>query len=60
MPSARTHPRVTLFTGEDGLALVFAGPAGERRLDVPWAYIEGDRETIELRLLADLQQRGLR
>ena len=58
LPSARTHPRVTLFTGEDGLALIFAGPAGERRLDVPWAYLEGDRETIELRLLADLQQRG--
>ena len=58
LPPVRDYPRVTVSPEEEGMLLVFAGAAGERRLDAPWRYLEGDREGIELRLLADLQRRG--
>jgi len=58
LPPAADFPRVTVTSDEEGFVLMFAGAAGERRLEAPWRYLEGDPEALELRLLADLQRRG--
>jgi hypothetical protein len=58
LPPAADFPRVTVTSDEEGFLLTFAGAAGERQIEARWRYLEGDPESIELRLLADLQRRG--
>jgi hypothetical protein len=61
LPPVGAFPDVTLESDDVGLLLRFSGAEGERMVDIPaWTLAGQDRETVELWLLATLQERGYR
>ena len=61
LPPAGRFPDATLRRHEDRLELRFDGMGEATTLEIPLFTLEGeDLEATQLRLLADLQQRGYR
>ena len=58
LPSVSRFPEATVFRDEASILILFGGPHGEQKMNVPLAYVGGDAEAAELRLLAQLQQIG--
>ena len=59
LPNVARYPEATVIRDETSVLIRFSGPYyGEQRMSVPLQYVEGDPETAELRLLAQLQQIG--
>jgi hypothetical protein len=58
LPNVTRYPEATVVRNETGILILFGGPHGEQKMNVPLAYVGGDAETAELRLLAQLQQIG--
>jgi hypothetical protein len=57
-PNVSRYPEATVVRDESSILILFGGPHGEQRMSVPLAYVGGDAEAAELRLLAQLQQIG--
>lgn len=60
LPNVARYPEATVVRDETSILILFGGPNGEQRMGVPLAYVGGDAEEAELRLLAQLQQIGYR
>jgi len=58
LPNVVRYPEATVIMDETSILIHFGGPHGEQKMNVPLAYIGGDAEAAELRLLAQLQQIG--
>ena len=58
LPNVARYPEATVIRDETRILIRFGGPYGEQKMNVPLAYVGGDEETAELRLLAQLQQIG--
>lgn len=58
LPAVARYPEATVRRGEERVEVLFGGPNGEQRLNVPLEYVGGDPEEAELRLLAQLQAMG--
>ncbi len=58
LPNVSRYPEATVVRDEASILILFVGPHGEQKMNVPLAYVGGDAETAELRLLAQLQQIG--
>lgn len=60
LPSVDRYPRASVARDEDALHLEFSGEDGTTQVDVPVERFdeEDDLESVELRLLADLQGKG--
>ncbi len=58
LPNVARYPEATVVRDETGILILFGGPHGEQKMNIPLAYVGGDAETAELRLLAQLQQIG--
>jgi len=58
LPAVARYPEATVRRGEESIEILFGGPNGEQRLNVPLKYVGGDAEEAELRLLAQLQAMG--
>jgi hypothetical protein len=57
---ATRYPEATVLRDETGILIHFGGPHGQQKMCVPLQYVGEDAETVELRLLARLQQIGYR
>ncbi len=60
LPNVTRYPEATVFRDETSILVLFGGPYGEQKMNVPLPYVGGDAETAELRLLAQLQNIGYR
>jgi hypothetical protein len=60
LPNVSRFPEATVVRDETSVLIVFGGPHGEQKMNVPLEYVGGDAETAELRLLAQLQHIGYR
>ena len=60
LPNVSRYPEATVVREEASILILFGGPHGEQKMNVPLAYVGGDAETAELRLLAQLQDIGYR
>jgi hypothetical protein len=58
LPNVARYPEATVVRNETSILIHFGGPYGEQKMSVPLAYVGGDAETAELRLLAQLQNIG--
>jgi hypothetical protein len=58
LPNVTRYPEATVVRDETSILIHFGGPHGEQKMSVPLAYVDGDAEIAELRLLAQLQQFG--
>jgi hypothetical protein len=58
LPNVARYPEATVVRGEASIFILFGGPHGEQKMNVPLRYVGGDAETAELRLLAQLQHIG--
>jgi hypothetical protein len=58
LPNVARYPEATVVRDETSILILFGGPNGEQKMNVPLAYVGGDAEAAELRLLAQLQQIG--
>ncbi len=58
LPNVARYPEATVARDETSILIHFGGPFGEQKMSVPLAYVGGDAEAAELRLLAQLQQIG--
>ncbi len=58
LPNVTRYPEATVLRDEASILILFGGPNGEQKMSVPLAYVGGDAEAAELRLLAQLQQIG--
>jgi hypothetical protein len=58
LPNVSRFPEAVVVRDETSIFILFGGPHGEQKMNVPLAYVGGDAETAELRLLAQLQQIG--
>lgn len=60
LPLVARFPRATVTRHPDCFQLLFHGDEDTRRVDVDFRYLDDadDLETVELRLLASLQERG--
>jgi hypothetical protein len=58
LPNVTRYPEATVLRDETSIRVLFGGPHGEQKMSVPLAYVGGDAEAAELRLLAQLQQIG--
>jgi hypothetical protein len=58
LPNVARYPEATVVRDETSILILFCGPHGEQRMNVPLEYVGGDAEAAELRLLAQLQQIG--
>ena len=58
LPNVTRYPEATVIREETSILIHFGGPYGEQKINVPLAYVGGDAETAELRLLARLQHIG--
>lgn len=60
LPNVARYPEATVVRDETHILITFGGPNGEHAMGVPLAYVGGDEEAAELRLLAQLQHIGYR
>lgn len=60
LPNVARYPEATVVRDETHILITFGGPYGEHTMGVPLAYVGGDEESAELRLLAQLQRIGYR
>ncbi|MBA3703805.1 MAG: hypothetical protein H0W79_13505 [Rubrobacteraceae bacterium] len=60
LPNVSRYPEATVIRDETSILILFGGPHGEQKMNVPLAYVGGDAEAAELRLLAQLQHIGYR
>jgi hypothetical protein len=58
LPNVARYPEATVVRDETSILILFGGPNGEQKMNVPLTYVGGDAEAAELRLLAQLQQIG--
>ncbi len=60
LPRVERYPIATVVRRDDRFEIVFAGTHGEHTIDVPLRLLGAldDIESVELRLLADLQRLG--
>jgi hypothetical protein len=58
LPNVVRYPEATVVRDETSILILFGGPHGEQKMNVPLEYVGGDAEAAELRLLAQLQQIG--
>jgi len=58
LPNVARYPEATVVREETTIRMLFSGPYGEQKMNVPLEYVGGDAEETELRLLAQLQQIG--
>lgn len=60
LPRVERYPIATVIRRDDRFEIVFAGTQGEHTIDVPLRLLGApdDIESVELRLLADLQRLG--
>jgi len=58
LPNVSRYPEATVVRDETSILILFGGPHGKQKINVPLAYVGGDAETAELRLLAQLQHIG--
>jgi len=59
LPNVARYPEATVARDGTNVHIRFSGPYyGEQEMSVPLQYVDGDAETAELRLLAQLQQIG--
>ena len=58
LPNVARYPEATVLRDETSILVLFGGPYGEQKMSVPLAYVGGDAEAAELRLLGQLQQIG--
>jgi len=58
LPNVARYPEATVVRDETSILILFGGPHGEQKMNVPLEYVGGDSETAELRLLAQLQRIG--
>lgn len=60
LPNANRYPVAAVARGDDQFEIVFSGDDGARSIQVPYRLFgaKDDLESVELRLLADLQKRG--
>jgi hypothetical protein len=58
LPNVARYPEATVVRNETSILILFDGPHGEQKMNVPLEYVGGDAEVAELRLLAQLQQIG--
>ena len=58
LPNVTRYPEATVVRDERSIVIRFGGPYGEQKMSVPLEYVDGDAETAELRLLAQLQHIG--
>jgi hypothetical protein len=58
LPNVARYPEATVVRDETSILILFGGPHGEQKMNVPLEYVGGDAEAAELRLLAQLQQIG--
>jgi len=58
LPNVARYPEATVVSDETSIFILFGGPHGEQKMNVPLEYVGGDAEVAELRLLAQLQQIG--
>ena len=58
LPNVARYPEATVVRDETSILILFGGPNGEQKMNVPLEYVGGDAEVVELRLLAQLQQIG--
>jgi hypothetical protein len=60
LPTVARYPEASVVRNETIILIRFGGPYGQQKLSVPLQYVGEDAETVELRLLARLQQIGYR
>jgi hypothetical protein len=60
LPTVARYPEASVVRNETSILIRFGGPYGQQKLSVPLQYVGEDAETVELRLLARLQQIGYR
>jgi hypothetical protein len=58
LPNVARYPEATVVRDQTSILIHFGGPYGQQKMSVPLAYVGGDAETAELRLLAQLQHIG--
>ncbi len=60
LPHVGRYPVAAVARREDRFEIVFTGADGDRTIDVPFRLLGApdDLESVELRLLADLQKMG--
>jgi len=58
LPNVTRYPEATVIRDETSIFILFGGPYGEQKMNVPLQYVGGDAEAAELRLLAQLQSIG--
>ncbi len=59
LPNVTRYPEAIVARDDTSVHIRFSGPYyGEQKMSVPLQYVDGDAETAELRLLAQLQQIG--
>ena len=58
LPNVTRYPEATVVREETTIRMLFSGPYGEQKMNVPLEYVGGDAEEVELRLLGQLQQMG--
>jgi len=58
LPNVTRYPDATVLRDDTSILILFGGPYGEQKMNVPLEYVGGDAESAELRLLAQLQQIG--
>jgi len=59
LPNIARYPEAIVARDDTSVHIRFSGPYyGEQKMSVPLQYVDGDAETAELRLLAQLQQIG--
>jgi hypothetical protein len=59
LPNVARYPEAIVARDDTSVHIRFSGPYyGEQKISVPLQYVDGDAETAELRLLAQLQQIG--
>ncbi|CAN5197787.1 hypothetical protein BH20ACT22_BH20ACT22_14640 [soil metagenome] len=60
LPNVGRYPVATVGRGDDRFEIVFTGTHGAQTIDVPFRLLGApdDLESVELRLLADLQKLG--
>ena len=58
LPNVTRYPEATVVRDDTSILILFGGPNGEQKMNVPLEYVGGDAEAAELRLLAQLQQIG--
>jgi hypothetical protein len=59
LPNVARYPEAIVARDDTSVHIRFSGPYyGEQKMSVPLQYVDGDAETAELRLLAQLQRIG--